>query len=321
MVKTLLVRGMIAGVVAGLVTLAFSYVFGEPGVNGGIAFEERAAAVAGESHGVELVGRGVQSTIGLGIAVIVYGVAIGGIFALVYSVVYGRIGRLTPRATAAVLAGGVFVVLYAAPFVKYPANPPGSNESATIGDRTGLYLVMVGFSVALGIGAIMLGRRLVARLGTWNAGLAAGAAYLVAVGVVEALLPVVNETPATFPATVLYDFRVASLGGQLVLWVTLGLVFGALTDGSSRRRRGQRSVTASGFPRSAHPSYDRIGCPLCPEASGAHTPGPIPPAAARSHFQGQGPIAPVVIPSRERSITRRHQGFTRVHPPGLPPRL
>jgi hypothetical protein len=38
-------------------------------------------------------------------------------------------------------------------------------------------------------------------------------------------------------------------------------------------------------------------------------------------FQGPGPITPVLIPSPGLSITRRHQGFTRVHPPGLPPRL
>lgn len=247
MVRTLLVRGMIAGLVAGLVTLVFAYIFGEPGVNGGIAFEDQAAAAAGESPEMELVSRGVQSTVGLAVAVIVYGVAIGGIFALVYSVAYGRIGRLTPRSTAAVLAAGAFVVVFAAPFVKYPASPPGSNEAATIGDRTGLYLVLIGFSILLALEAIMLGRRLLTRLGTWNACLTAGGAYLVAVGVVEALMPTIDETPAAFPATVLYDFRLASLGGQLVLWATLGLVFGALTEGDMRRGRAQRAVAASAF--------------------------------------------------------------------------
>ena len=40
------------------------------------------------------------------------------------------------------------------------------------------------------------------------------------------------------------------------------------------------------------------------------------------HFQGPGPITPALHPiSRSCPITRRHQGFTRVHPPGLPPRL
>jgi Predicted integral membrane protein len=233
-VRSLLVRGMLAGVVAGLVALVFAYVFGEPGVDGGIAFEDSAAAAAGEAPGVELVSRGVQSTIGLAVAVVVYGVAIGGIYALVYAVIYGRVGRLSPRATAAVLALAAWLVVFVVPFVKYPANPPGSNDGDTISQRTGLYLVMVLFSVLLAVGAIVLRQRLLPRLGAWNATLVGVAAYIVVVGIVEALMPVIKETPEDFPATVLYDFRLASLGGQLVLWAVLGLVFGALVDGTKR---------------------------------------------------------------------------------------
>jgi Probable cobalt transporter subunit (CbtA) len=51
---------------------------------------------------MELVSRGVQSTIGLATAVVGYGVTIGGFFALIYAVAYGRLGRLSPRAQAAV---------------------------------------------------------------------------------------------------------------------------------------------------------------------------------------------------------------------------
>ena len=57
--------------------------------------------------------------------------------------------------------------------------------------------------------------------------------------------------------------------------------------------------TPTGFPRSAHPSHGRIGCPLTPRPRGAQPTGPIPPAVARPLFQGPGPIAPVHIPSPE----------------------
>jgi Probable cobalt transporter subunit (CbtA) len=60
-----------------------------------------------------------------------------------------------------------------------------------------------------------VGRRLAPRLGTWNATIAAAATYVVAAGIVEFLMPVVDETPAGFPAAVLYDFRLASLGADL----------------------------------------------------------------------------------------------------------
>jgi predicted cobalt transporter CbtA len=233
-VRSLLVRGMIAGLLAGLLYAILAYVVGEPPVDQAIAFEDRMAAAAGETPGPELVSRGVQSTVGLTVAAEVYGVAIGGIFALVFAMAQGRVGRLGPRGTAAVLALLGFATVYAVPFLKYPANPPASSLGDTIGQRTGLYVLMVALSVALGVASVVLRERLLARLGGWNATLVAAAGYAVGVGVVMALLPTIAETPADFPATVLYDFRLASFGGQLVLWAALGLVFGALVERAGR---------------------------------------------------------------------------------------
>ena len=68
-------------------------------------------------------------------------------------------------------------------------------------------------------------------------GLAAGF-YLVAVSVVAAVLPGVDEVPATFPASVLWHFRIASLGMQAIMWATFGLAFGVLAEQASRPARG-----------------------------------------------------------------------------------
>jgi predicted cobalt transporter CbtA len=125
--------------------------------------------------------------------------------------------------------------VYAVPFLKYPANPPASSIDDTIGQRTGLYVVMVVLSVLLGIGAVVLRERLLAALGGWNATLVAAAAYAVLVGIAMAVLPPIAETPEDFPATVLYDFRLASFAGQLVFWTALGLVFGVLVERAARR--------------------------------------------------------------------------------------
>ena len=226
---------MLAGLVAGLVYAIVAYLVGEPQVDSAIGYEDQVAAAAGEPPGEELVSRGVQSTVGLTVAAVVYAVAIGGLLALVFAVAQGRMGTLRPRGTAAVLALVGFLAVYAVPFLKYPANPPASSIDDTIGQRTGLYVVMVVLSVLLAVGAVLLRERLVARLGGWDATLVAAAGYAVAVGVVLAVLPTIAETPADFPATVLYDFRLASFAGQLVLWATLGLVFGALVERGARR--------------------------------------------------------------------------------------
>ena len=64
-----------------------------------------------------------QSTLGLATAAVVYGVALGGLFALAFAVAYGRIGRFNARATAALLALVGFGTVAFVPFLKYPANP------------------------------------------------------------------------------------------------------------------------------------------------------------------------------------------------------
>jgi len=39
-------------------------------------------------------------------------------------------------------------------------------------------------------------------------------------------LPTIDEVPADFPAGILWNFRLASLGSQLLLWTTIGVLFG-----------------------------------------------------------------------------------------------
>lgn len=230
MVRALLVRGMLAGVVAGLLYAIIQYVFGEAAVDAAIAYEDQVAAAAGEAPGAEVVSRGVQATLGLGVASILFGVAIGGITALVYAALHGRYLRLPPRAGILALTTAGFVVTYAVPFLKYPANPPASTNDDTISERTLLYLAIVLASVVIAWASLVLRERLRERLGSWNATIFAAAAYVVVVGVVMAVLPRVAETPADFPATVLYDFRIATLMGQIAVWTVFGLLFGALVE-------------------------------------------------------------------------------------------
>ena len=65
-----------------------------------------------------------------------YGLALGGLFALAFAFAYGRVARASPRATALWLAAAAFVVVYLVPFLKYPANPPAVGDPDTIGRRT-----------------------------------------------------------------------------------------------------------------------------------------------------------------------------------------
>ncbi len=139
MVGNLLLRGMLVGVFAGLLAFGFARIFGEPQVDRAIAFEDQMSQAKGASPEPELVSREMQAGLGLFTGVIVYSAAVGGLFSLVFAFVYGRVGRLGPRATAALLALGGFVAIALVPDLKYPANPPSVGNPETIGFRTELY--------------------------------------------------------------------------------------------------------------------------------------------------------------------------------------
>ncbi|MFE9249034.1 CbtA family protein [Streptomyces sp. NPDC007088] len=252
-VRNLLVRGMLAGLGAGLLALVVAYLLGEPRVDAAISLEEGHShgAGGGHEHEVEVVSRGLQSTAGLATGVLVYGVAFGGILALAYCFALGRVGRFGPRATAALMAASGLVAVYLVPFFKYPANPPAVGDPDTIGKRTALYGLMMLLSVLLAIATVIAGKRLAPVLGNWWATVVALAGFGVAVGLAYAFLPSVNEVGHDFPATLLWQFRVSSVSIQLVLWTAFGLLFGELAQrllapaARSARQQGAKAAASA----------------------------------------------------------------------------
>jgi hypothetical protein len=240
MTRTFLVRGMLVGILAGLLSFGFLKVYGEPQVDHAIAFEtqmDEAKAAAEKAKGIEveeepeLVSRRIQAGIGLFVAVMVYSTAFGGLFGLAFAFAYGRVdSALSAQGVSLLLAATGFIAIYLIPNLKYPANPPSVGNPDTIGIRTALYFIMIALSVAGMIVATSSKRMFVPRFGEWNATLIVAAGYLILVAIAGLLLPPINEVPEAFPAVVLWKFRVASMGAQLIMWGTLGLLFGGLTE-------------------------------------------------------------------------------------------
>lgn len=254
MEKQIIGRGLLAGAAAGVLAFIFARIFVEPQIELAIGYEdgiaaaheavETAAGVAGHSHGEDGGGftRAVQMNIGMGLGVLLFSLAIGALFAVAFAVTYGRVGNISARLTSLYVSGGMLLSLYVVPALKYPASPPALSLDETIRQRTLLYLAMVVLSVAILVGAVVLGRRWAPKLGAWNATLAAGAAYVVAIAVVMLVLPTIDETPGPlvddagvivyegFPADLLYDFRLYSFGTQVVIYATIGVVFAALVS-------------------------------------------------------------------------------------------
>jgi hypothetical protein len=229
-VRSLLIRGMAAGFVAGLLAYLFAHHFGEPQVQRAIDFESALSRLHHEPEGHETVSRGLQRSLGLLTGSVVLGVGLGGMFSLAFAWAYGRIGAFSAQATAALLALAAYLTIVVVPFTKYPANPPAIGSADSISRRTLLYFLMVTISILAAIAARRVGRQFAGSLGTWNAALLGGAVFLVVIAVAQVVLPSVHETPSGFPADVLYRFRLASLGINATMWLTIGLGFGALAE-------------------------------------------------------------------------------------------
>jgi predicted cobalt transporter CbtA len=242
--RDFLVRGLFAGLFAGLVAFGVAYVIGEPSVNAAIAISEAAGAdhdhaadtpTASEETGDTDVPRSLQSTLGLLTATTVAGVTLGGLVGIISALALGRFGRLGVRGVSLSVAAIGFVSISLLPFVAYPPNPPAVGDPDTIGARTALFFVMLAISIIAAATAVLVGLKLARRWGGWYATLSAIGGYLLVVLTAVALLPSYSEMPADFPATVLYEFRAASLIIQLTLWASLGLALGELLQRMERR--------------------------------------------------------------------------------------
>ncbi len=235
MTRDLLVRGMLTGLAAAILVTLLARIFAEPQVDLAIAFEATRDHMAGMADEPELVSRTTQKGLGLLTALGLYGAAVGGIFSLVFALAYGRVGALGPRSLALLLALAAFVAISLVPALKYPPTPPAVGLHETVAFRTIAFFEMIVLSVVAMVVAVKLRASLLGRLGPFNAALVAAGGYVVLVAIVQAVLPTINEVPADFPAVVLWDFRVASIGLQAVLWAVIGIGFGALADRRLRR--------------------------------------------------------------------------------------
>ena len=254
--RAFLVRGLLAGLLAGLATFFVAHQVGEPHVEAAIALEEAGSAseqttehghsdaTEEHSHSHEedgtVVTRHNQRTWGLLTGTVTVGVALGGVVALVAAGVAGRMRRLTLGQSTALVSAIGFVSFALVPFLKYPATPPAVGDGDTIGHRTGVYFGFLLVSVVVAIAVTVLAVRLTRRIGTYGAVVGGVAAYLVVMVVAGQLFPTVNEI-GDFPADTLWYFRRASLITLATLWTVIGV---ALTGLLLRLQSQERVVVA-----------------------------------------------------------------------------
>ncbi|MGH1555324.1 CbtA family protein [Streptomyces sp. L7] len=245
----------------------FARIFAEPQIAKAIDYEsgrdaaqnalDKAAGLPVEGHEHELFSRTIQANVGIGAGMILFGMAMGALFAVAYAVCLGRTGGLRPRNLALLVAGGGFLGMYLVPFLKYSGQ---SARDRPRGDHPAAQRPVSDHDRVLR--RLPRGCRLSRQEtpGTLRQlerhALLAGAAFVVAIGIVMLLLPQLGhlsynkanfgnqatETPLPlkdskgtivypgFPADVLFNFRFYSVAAQLILWTALGLIFAPLAE-------------------------------------------------------------------------------------------
>lgn len=253
--RNILIRGLLAGLIAGLFTFIVAHQIGEPQIDTAIALEEAGAAVAEtpavdqaeHSHADEgtEVSRENQSTWGLLTGTLLVGTALGGIVAVAAAFAVGRLGALRPGQSTAVVALVGFVSVSLVPFLKYPATPPAVGSGDTIGSRTGLYFTYMLISVLAAILAVLLARQILPSRGAYPAIVISAAVYLVIVVVAGMIMPTVNEIGA-FPADTLWYFRRDSLFTLATTWAVIGVILTGLVGKLAKEEKFARQAVTVG---------------------------------------------------------------------------
>lgn len=216
-------RGLLAGLLAGFLAGVFAYFAGEPAIDGALALEENDGAFN------EVVGRPVQK-LGLVVGSVLYGAALGVAFALAFYRFRDHLSAGRDWSRSLRLSGALFAGFFLLPFLKYPSDPPGTGDPENIGYRTTAYLLAVTLCLLALLTAWYFSRFLRGRRVSDPA-----RQTVVGAGVVLALVGIfVVLPPATdvgeFPGSILWEFRLATIWTQVVLWGGIGTIFGALCE-------------------------------------------------------------------------------------------
>jgi predicted cobalt transporter CbtA len=209
---------VLAGLIAGAITSAFHFVLAEPVIERAIEHEKQTKIAHGANAGAPIVSRTVQRR-GLVIGLLIYGAVWGALFGVAYLLLESRRQLWDPGGRGWLLAIVVGWAVAWFPFLKYPANPPGVGESATVVHRQLLYVGFIVLSTAGAAIACVFHAR----------GVPGGVRSVVILYAVYAvalyLAMPANPDQVRMPAALVWTFRAISLAGLVVFWLALGTSF------------------------------------------------------------------------------------------------
>jgi hypothetical protein len=225
-------RGLLAGAGGGLLAGAFGFLLAEPVMDRAVKLEAARSAAAGERT-VETFSRHTQH-VGFVVATLAVGLALGVLFAVTHDLLERFAPAADPWGRALRLGGAGFFGLSLVPYLRYPSNPPGVGDPATIDSRAHLW------TVSLVIGLVGAAFAALITRGLRERGVRASLRQLAAVGVLAATVGLTfvlppNTDPILAPVHLIWQFRLLSLATLVLLWGGLAAGYGLLGERAARR--------------------------------------------------------------------------------------
>ena len=218
-----------SGASAGLVHGAVNFAVVEPYLDRAILDENQRLFASGDAEDTpefwaEYEGYRAWQKGGQILSGVVLGTSVGALFGAVFALSRGALPGGDDLRRSLVLAGIMWLTIYAIPFLKYPPNLPGSGSGDTVVERVVLYLAFMAIS---GFGAVAFHR--VSRALRGRAKLASLAGYGALVCAAFLAMP---DSPDTEPLAsedpLVNGFRAMSVVGVTAFWASAGIMLGLL---------------------------------------------------------------------------------------------
>jgi hypothetical protein len=246
----LLRRGLAAGAAAGCLAAVWLLLITEGPIRDALAIEDarrarEAAAVTakgGHIHSEDVMVTHPQQVVFAVLTLLVVGALLGLAFAVVYAAARSRLPGYHDHTKAMALAGLAFFAITLFPFIAIPGNPPAVGDPSTVGERGVIYKGAIVLGVLLVLAAFALDKTLSGKI---SSGLrtALVLAFVLLAGIgLQLLIPntpdavqvkefaLKGDLSLNVSPELIWNFRLASLGEFVVLWGSMGAIFGALVS-------------------------------------------------------------------------------------------
>ncbi len=224
---SLILLALACGAVSGLIYGASVLILVEPYLDQAIEIENQSLFASGEEQDTAQFRADYNEyrmwqKSGMILGSLIMGVAFGALFCAVFVLFRKKLPGRSAIQKSMILAGGAWVVMYLAPFIKYPPNPPASGDPETLVLRTILMLSLVAILGVAGLLSLHAYSAAPRRLGVILAGL--GAVFVVTM----VLMPASPDEPSQMPD--MAGFLATSAISMTIYWVIQGFVLGVLWD-------------------------------------------------------------------------------------------